>query len=190
LLLRFAGPAFAQAQSSSNDFRTVSGIKVNLGPVHDWLKTRKGERPLPHWKEIRIKEIINVGGFYKCTVSIEGEPEKSIIMSNLPEPVKKAFAGIAEKRNALDSARAQAEQDKQNVDAARERFLQNFDSVREAELNDARARSERSSNLLQERSRAYDEAFQTIAADTTVLAMNSGKEYAKMQIWDCGLKSN
>ena len=187
LLLLFAVPFVAQ---SADDFRSVNGIKVNLTPVHDWLKTHKGERPLPHWKQIRIKEMINVGGFYKCMVSIEDESQTSVIMSNMPDSVKKAFAGIAEKQSALESARAQVEQDKQNVESARRQFRQNFDSVREGELRDAQARLDRNSRLLEERSQEYDKALQSIASETTVLAMFSGKEYAKLQIWDCGLKVN
>src|SRR5580765_8502120 len=42
---------------ATHDIRIVSGIKVDLGPIHDWEKNPSGERPLKHWKKISFQTV-------------------------------------------------------------------------------------------------------------------------------------
>jgi hypothetical protein len=201
LFLLFANSLLAQ---SPDDIRLVNGIKVNLGPVHDWLITHKGERPMAHWKQIRIQEMAeNMGGWQRCLVKIEDQPMTYILIGNIADYVRKAFASIADKETAMDSARAQVEQDKRSLEIARQRYRQgtgglvtvsgsrvDSDATRENDLYEARRKLDRDSVAVEDRSREYLEAFQTIASETTVLGMFSGRDYAKLKIWDCGFKVN
>src|SRR5688572_15140770 len=57
----------------TKDVRMVSGIKVDLGPIYDFERTKTGERPLKHWKKISFQTIGPVAaGQSTCTIKVEG----------------------------------------------------------------------------------------------------------------------
>src|SRR5258708_35535385 len=82
-----AQPVFADSQDPC--IVVVNGRKVDVAPLLEWLKTRKGERPLKHWKEIQaLEDDSSVGGWQHCRVKIERGEEKTVYVDHLPGRAK------------------------------------------------------------------------------------------------------
>lgn len=70
--------------SIASDIRKVGDRRVDLQPIHDWLGTLQGERPMPHWKEIQPHNFIRSYGWsILISADIDGSQTK-ILVANLP----------------------------------------------------------------------------------------------------------
>jgi hypothetical protein len=60
------------ANAHAADVRNVGGRTVNLDMIHQWMITRKGERPMPHWRDftpVDYMGIINGGYAFRVVVA-------------------------------------------------------------------------------------------------------------------------
>src|SRR2546426_5186263 len=66
------------------DVRIVNGIQVDLTPIHAWLRTREGERPMKHWRQFQVFNMTaNLGGLDRCTVKTEEGSFAEMLIKNL-----------------------------------------------------------------------------------------------------------
>ena len=91
------------ASLCASDIRTINGTAVDLQPIHDWKNAngKPEERPMKHWKEIRLVELYQVYSPQLCiaSVRVDGSVQK-VTIKNLP-------ADLVAKVNKLQSLRAQ-----------------------------------------------------------------------------------
>jgi hypothetical protein len=92
LLVCLSLPLLAQ----ESDVRSVNGKSVDLAPLHKWYATKKGPRPLPHWKKLTFESVGgNVGAWPQCKVKTEDGETLTILIANLPSTVRSHFTEIA-----------------------------------------------------------------------------------------------
>ena len=75
ILIMIVGIALGTVGLHASDNRMVGQFRVNLDPVHDWMQTRKGERPMPHWRNFSPLEylgVINGGHAFRVAVARDG----------------------------------------------------------------------------------------------------------------------
>ena len=190
---------------SAGDVRTVGGRSVDLQPIHDWKVDKKGERPLPHWKDVLVHEVLDrPGGWDRCKVQIEGK-YREILVANLPTSVRTFLQTFSQRLNAIEALRAQLAADRVAAQEAGNRWLfttSGYASVR-AGTSGVYVDNEdtRLARMLELQRRVDTEAKQLAALEAehalavekageslTVLAMFTGKSYAKLEVWDTGLR--
>jgi hypothetical protein len=200
-LLAVATTALAQ---EVKDVRVVNNVTVDLSQVHQWLATHEGQRPLPHWKQIRVTEVkSNMGGWDCCVVKMENGAKAEMLIANLPATVKAFFQSVEQQHAQIIRLRAAIEADKRLRTTMWSRYMKTDSSVasvtggsrvpvvdnEQSRYNDAIAVSNRlaaEQDQLVVLEAAFDKTVAEAGERLTVLAMFSGREYAKMQVWDCG----
>jgi hypothetical protein len=198
------GTSLSQAQQP-RDVRVVNGKAVDLGPVHQWLSERVGERPLPHWKQIEMVELKGkVGAWDRCQVKNEAGVMVELFIANLPAEVRTALTATKPPTNSVALLKERIAADEQLVKNLRRRYVDSINqgnsstvSTRgtvvdtyQSRLDDWRAASDR----LEAERRQLDELMSASPAlppvRATALAMFSGRKYADLEIWDCGIKQS
>lgn len=94
----------ALGATAQQDLRTISGISVDLAPVHEWCakKGSNAERPLKHWQRLWILDYKkSVGSWDLCIVRMEDGAEVDLFVAHLPAKIRTAFAS----RNAARAER-------------------------------------------------------------------------------------
>src|SRR5260370_5334029 len=85
-----------------SDIRTVSGIKVDLGPLHAWYRTKEGERPLKHWKRLTVLNVKGLQGSWDhIFVRTETGAVAELLAANLPKRVKEYIQTFAQQESEL-----------------------------------------------------------------------------------------
>jgi hypothetical protein len=177
------------------DVRIVSGVKIDLTPVHAWFRNRNGERPLKHWKQLQVFKIEQAGPSDLCTVKTEDGGFTKMVILNLPANVKTYFGEISRKQAAIAQLKTQIDHDEPIVnredavaptgasgDASypgyvnSQRVQANLDMVALNEKKQALAKLESELDVLKNRTDLV-----------TVFAMFSGRKYGDDPIWDCGV---
>ena len=80
--------------ASAQDIRYVGDKAVDLSPLRTWIKTGKGERPLQHWKEVRVESLASgLQTWPKCSIKVDGDT-KTVFLRNLPKPTIDAFSQV------------------------------------------------------------------------------------------------
>ncbi len=71
---------FLSSGASAADLRVVNGVTVNLDQVNEWLASdRKAERPMKHWKQVRITEAKDlVGSWQRYAIKTESGQKTEI----------------------------------------------------------------------------------------------------------------
>jgi hypothetical protein len=189
-----------------HDLRTVNDRQVDLAPVHKWLADHKGERPLPHWKQIQILSVqMGVGSWEKCKIKTEAGATIELYVANVPPAIKQFLASFAEDSRSIAALQAQIAQDEQRRDALWNRYVYTDSSVvsvtggsrvpvvddettrhNQALAVDQRLRVERQQLAAMEAS--YESKVSGAKDQITTLAMFSGRKYSNVEIWDCGRK--
>lgn len=173
------------------DIRIVNGKEVDISPVVKWFRESKGERPMPHWKQLQFGSDSVSGraaGGIKCDLLADGE-RKTIILANPPRFILAMIEQheLAIKRlDALDALIADRERriralnqqadlaygDAYDIIAANRTAFRN--QITEAEIEQTKLRA-------------------TIrltgkAEDWREFAMFTGRTVGPIEIWDCGRK--
>jgi len=175
------------------DLRFVSGKEVDLTPVHLWLRSRGGQRPMKHWRQIRVYQVHSpVGGLDHCVVKTEGL-ETELLIAHLPteikgliDAVKAGQPAIANLRQQVDLAERRVKQDGaatptgggaivKTKAVSRDRAAVNQDSERLKRWRESLAKEE-----------AQQSALLKKAENSPVLAMFTGRTIESLQVWDCG----
>lgn len=181
------------ATVTASDIRIVGGSSVDLQPLHDWHESHKGERPLPHWREIHVLAINgNSSSTTKLHVKIEGRAEMEILAKNLPPEIVQYFgqvSGLTTQINQLKDyiASQQVILDRASAAGSDAKAAGNT-YARPANLSMAK-------QLLKER-RAQLQSLQVqlgrLQANegniTKDFALSTGAKSSGLEIWDFGVK--
>jgi hypothetical protein len=174
--------------ANAADVRIVNNVRVDLQPVHNWMKNHKGERPMKHWKQIKITSFTPGGPWPTCVMSIDGGGDKTVYLKNIPivaiqylnqrayleSQIKTLSEQIAIDTKRLRSANAVQAEYGSEYDQNRDIFRANLQNRRD-DLDELR-------DKLSELTAHEDKSLSD-------LAMFSGQVYNSMEVWDCGLKT-
>lgn len=177
----------------AHDIRIVSGIKVDLGPIHDWEKNPAGDRPLKHWKKISFQTVGPMtAGQSTCRVKIEGGGEITAVVKNVPAPTAAAYANVQKLNDDHQRLAQRLEQDSRR--AATVQAVQTNAEYGIPDPNQAQ-QAVTLSSMLQNRQtelnrleQSVNEAANSFANISTEYAMFTGQKAKDLEIWDCGLK--
>ncbi len=187
---------WAATAQETRDLRVVNGVAVDLGPVHKWLADHQGERPLKHWKQLRVTEIKTpISGWERCRVKNEAGGEVELLVANLPAQVKTFFQSLNQQYADIVRLRTRIETETRTIrlldgqipeaawgDTA---YVNSVISQRR-QLEAAKANLETSREQLVTLQTSYDEQVGQAGERLTVLAMFSGRKYSGLEVWDCG----
>jgi len=179
---------------ATHDIRVVSGIKVDLGPIHDWEKNPTGDRPLKHWKKIGLQSVgPMMAGQSTCRIKIEGGGEITAVIKNVPQQITTAYANaqkLNDERQKLTEQLTQASRNGlQTIQIAQTNAQNGI-----LDPNQAQQAAAVSSNLqnrqsdLQRLEQSANEAATYFASISTEYAMFTGQKARELEIWDCGIK--
>ena len=190
IILRVLIAVAATVAASAADLRYVNDKAVDLSPLNAWLKQRKGERPLKHWKEIRVVSISAVQPFPKCSVTVEGET-KTVFLRNLPPPTLAAVAEVAALDQQVQQLSDSVAAERVRVDKLKAEAHAHGHSRRVTRALNQQAKvastdlsaSSKQLDALRTKLKSAKEREQKLALE---LAMNTGQKYAGLEVWDCG----
>jgi len=163
----------------ADEIRTVGGREVNLQPLIDWLSNRQGERPLKHWKEVKIREWKKtLSSWQHCVIQVEGI-EKEVLISNLPERIMIAFSTVALLEARVEALRAECQSApavpaRDSIAARRKR------PQAESAAGPSAAQLGNAQSALMTAKAKLDQV------NPNVLAMFIGGTYGGLPVWDCG----
>ena len=197
MLLSFLTAANAALSSQeTHDYRLVNGVTVDLAPVHKWLSNREGNRPLKHWKQLRIVELKqSLSAWEKCLVKNEAGDEVEVLIANLPSSTKSFFTGLNQQYAEILRLRATIESDTRKIRlldsqvpeaAFGEISWVNSMHTQRAQLETWKANVESMKERLAALQSDYDAKLAESPERLTIVAMFSGHRYADLEIWDCG----
>src|ERR1043165_211497 len=84
------------------DLRLVGTTTVDVGPVHVWLQSQQGERPLKHWKQLQVFSIKGtMSTMVQCVVKTEEGKFEEILIKNLPPQVPEFMRAFANEAAAI-----------------------------------------------------------------------------------------
>jgi len=90
------------ATANAKDIRIIGGKQVDLQQIYDWEKNPKGDRPLKHWKLVRItglgKEFTPSN--HVVQVIIEGV-QQTVAVRNMPKTLAAKLARWQERKSRL-----------------------------------------------------------------------------------------
>jgi hypothetical protein len=188
LLLAFLSCARA------DDVRIVNGAPVDLGPVHEWSARKKGERPLKHWKEVRVLDIKPVGGISHYSVEIEGRMTE-VMLEHLPERITRHFEQTNKLKQQADDLRDYVQKESLRIrDMSATAKATAAKSGHRKASPTAKADVALAKSALAEKKTDLSNLTKQLAAlkkeegDMVEYAMFTGKKYAGLDIWDCGRK--
>lgn len=178
------------ASAAEPDKRIVNGLIVDLAPVHQWFSTQQGERPMPHWKRLKVEAITGQSaGMDECLVSGEIGNAK-IVLGNVPQPARAWLQEEGAIRNLRAQIDAAKEQVKDAHAAVRDRNIANLNNPG-AGLAYVREEYERNLEKLESQLAKAEARHSQQQGDTLVLAMFTGKIVTiaggkRVEVWDCG----
>jgi hypothetical protein len=179
---------------TTHDIRVVSGIKVDLGPIHDWEKNPTGDRPLKHWKKISFQSVGPLMAAQStCRIKIEGAGEITAVVKNVPQPITTAYANaqkLSDERQKLTEQLTLASRNGlQTIQVAQTNAQYGIQDP--AQAQQAAAVSSNLQNRqadLQRLEQSANEAANYFASISTEYAMFTGQKARDLEIWDCGIK--
>ena len=193
------------AVASAQDVRTVSGKSVDIQPVRDWFANPKGERPMKHWKRVKVEAINgDIGGWPKCSIVTESGDTQTVLVKNLPRSIPAFFAGIKDQTDAIESLQTQIAADKQRREQLWNRYIYTDSSYVQMNVSSSSGTSVDSeqtrhaqavamdAQIANEKDRlasleaTRDRELAASASKLTVFAMFTGQQYGGVNIWDTG----
>ena len=108
LLTELSGASAAQQES---DKRIIGGVTVDLTPLINWEKTKRGERPLTNWFHIKgtLQSENAAGWVLHADLGGNKGKGKQIILKNAPKEDAAEFARLEAQLNELNRQRAKLE---------------------------------------------------------------------------------
>src|SRR3954471_3871513 len=91
----------------TRDIRVVNGTSVDLTPVHEWFRTKEGDRPLKHWKQLQlftVKDESAYGGI-RCVLKTENGLMEAYV-KNLPPELNEYIQTMRRQEFALAKLRS------------------------------------------------------------------------------------
>lgn len=172
---------------SAADIRIVSNVHVDLTPVHNWMENHEGDRPMPHWKQINILEVLTGAPWPVCKLAADGK-SKTVYLKNIPLlsiQYWNQFNDLTTRIANLKKQIAVDEKRYESADAVQAEYGSQFSQNR----NQFYANLQNSKRTLDELREQLSE-LQTRKKDfISDFAMFTGQIYNKMEVWDCGQKT-
>lgn len=183
---------------SAVEMRTVNGIRVDIQPVKDWFEDgQKGARPMPHWKKIRVTDLMGSDGvWFRCKVLIEGKAAE-VQLANMPREICAAFDSVKKLHeriklrsewNIKEAKRLKQLEAVTPVAASGSAEFVNAVMNQRAALERAKIKLDDSIDEVEEMLAAMRSVTQKAMGQATLYAMDSGKKYGGLAVWDCGGK--
>jgi hypothetical protein len=189
------------------DIRKVGQASVNLDPVHEWMRKRTGERPMPHWRVIKPEAFLGViNGANAFRMVVEGTETKEILLQNPPPTMLRLGKQMRDLETKLGRVEAVASAAKRasviaraNRDTTPYPYYSRYSTTGYRRQRAAQARAEaevvraRAAVELTAIERANLEkqlsTVRTQLVKTQELAMFSGRTIDGRELWDCGVKT-
>lgn len=208
-------PALAFGQSTGepqSDIRVVNGRKVDLLPLHQWYQNPEdADRPLKHWVRLTVLDINPVfgGSYLKCEVESD-TARQQVLFKSLPETTRETVNTIQSLQTNLLALqreiefqepivrRDEAQYEGSVVRSTTYELLPNLGTRRyEYERPSRRAVNARLDRIaLEEKQQLASKLYEDLAAlqqntnSYTVFAMDTGRKFGGLAIWDTGLPAN
>ena len=208
-------PALAFAQSTNepqSDIRVINGRKVDLLPLHQWYENADGRaRPLKHWMKVTLLDVkpVFAGSYLQCLVDID-DSRREILFKSLPGTLKETVTRMQTVQTNLIALQQEiAEQEplvrrneaQYEGSVVRSRAYEvgpGFNSrVYEYERPSRRAVNARLDRVaLEEKQQTVTrlqeelDALRQNTSSYTVFAMDTGRKFGGLPIWDTGLPAN
>lgn len=197
-LLLAATVATAQTQS---DIRIVSGVRVDLTPLHEWYLTNRfgtASRPLKHWKKLRVttpKEWM--AAWQRVVCMDEDRRTLDILVYNLPEGVLRFIEETKDLSKRIEDTQADVKRLEEyvsnkgaNLRIAAGSLSDSDYAANLADLETAKANLRHRTDDLHELANQLSDMAERSAKELTIFAMFTGRMYSGLQVWDCGKSAN
>lgn len=178
----------AAGSLNAADIRVVNNVRVDLTPVHNWLDNHEGERPMKHWKQIKIKDFTPGGPWPTCVFSVDGSGGKTAYLKNIPASAMQYLNQISYLQSQIKTLSEQIATDTKRLrtaNAVQAQYGSEYDQNRDA----FSARLQNNKDDLD----SLEEKFSELKAQekelTSDFAMFTGQVYNNVEVWDCGMRS-
>jgi len=168
------------------DVRIVNNLRVDLQPVHDWMETKKGDRPMAHWKQIEIKEVIGGGPWAMCKLAIEGKSQ-TVYLKNVPASAAQYWTKLSDLTIRVKNLQQKIANDTKRLRNA-DTVQADFDSDYYRNRETFRVNLENSRDDLRNLQSQLSELRSQENEFASDFAMFTGQVYNKLEVWDCGIK--
>ncbi len=195
LLLALACSCYGQA---ARDARVINNVTVDLTPVRQWFTDRKGERPMQHWKQIRVTDVKSrVSTYDRCMVKMETGEAVDLLIANLPAEIRTLDTTLKQQAARIEQVRAVVEKDapRQKVaDAVTPKAALGSQAYVDDAMNRRAAVNLWGANIQMTREQlakmelAHAEQLRSSEQKMTEYAMSTGRKLQGLEIWDCGRK--
>jgi hypothetical protein len=172
---------------SASDVRIVGTVHVDIQPVHDWLENPTGDRPMAHWKEIKIIEFTPGAPWPTSKFTADGKT-KTAYLKNIPPVTIQYLNQINQLRAQIKNLKNQITNDRKQLhsaDAVQAESGSQYDQNRDA----FRARLHNNEIDLDSLNEKLEELDSQEKEKTSDFAMFTGQIYNKLEVWDCGQKT-
>jgi hypothetical protein len=181
-----------------SDLRLVGTTTVDVGPVHTWLQTNQGDRPLKHWKQLQVFSVKgNISTMAQCVVKTEDGRFEEILLKNLPQQVPEFLTTFANEAAAITNLQTEIAAHLAEAHSAESVAITDATDLAQYldDLLTEKARADLEKAAVQQKSEALQklltnhEAMRARASEaTSVLAMNTMRKFAGFPVWDCGMQ--
>jgi hypothetical protein len=173
----------------------VKNQTVDVAPVVEWLRTREGDRPMPHWKAVQIESMVGrAWGGHRVMARLDNEPVREIVVQNIPS----ALAQRLEHDRFILNAMAEVENRIKEVELLNQQLNRELDlAIRAGDFAYELNRTQRLANnqaIVQLRL-THDRLAATLQMteeleQARLLAYFTGQTVGEVEVWDCGLGAN
>jgi hypothetical protein len=208
-------PALAFGQNTNepqSDIRVINSRKVDLLPLHQWYENPEGrDRPLKHWMKLTLLDVkpVFAGSYLQCLVEIENS-RREVLFKTLPSALKETVTRMQIVQTNLITLqqeiaeaeplvrRNEAQYEGSVVRSRSYEIGPGFNSrVYEYERPTRRAVNARLDRVaLEEKQQTVTrlqeelDALRQNTSGYTVFAMDTGRKFGGVPIWDTGLPAN
>jgi hypothetical protein len=176
------------------DNRMVSGVKVDLTPLHVWYQKQEGDRPLKHWKRLRVETPKDdVATWRRIVCKNDDDETQDILVSNLPDTVLRFLEqtkSLVQQLNGIDADLKQLQDYVFNKEAGLSNYTSTVSTPEYmgymADLDSHRTALRHKQDDRDALQGQLDKLAAQQAEELTIFAMFTGRTYSKLQVWDCG----
>lgn len=180
------------------DIRVVNGIQVNLFPVHEWYRTKTGDRPMKHWKRFQVFTVKgHVGGFTHFAAQSDDGLFHEILVKNGPPEIVSYFLTLNQQTANIAKLRTEIEQEQAYVSrwdavtpkaVAGPAYYVDAVSTERGDVNLAKVALRERKAQLAKLDAAHAEWRKLGIEKTVIFVMATGAHYTGMDVWDCGIR--
>jgi hypothetical protein len=178
----------AAGSLNAADIRIVNNVRVNLQSVHDWVDNHDGERPMKHWKQIKIIQFVPGGPWPTCTLLVDGKDHKTVYLKNIPVSAIQYLNQVSYLESQIKNLSEQIATDTKRLrvaNAVQAEYGSEYDQNRDIFAANLHNKEDDRDSLVEKLSGLKSQEKEL----TSDFAMFTGQIYNNMEVWDCGLKT-